>query len=114
MSIPLCSSCILVTQLKEGEYETIDEGYKCSLCFGILSDIEYRKLIVKEVDKKFKSSGYDGYSIVIAINAPISMYLREFVMDELFDTWNVRDMSPKNLFANLLQKDIEIVGNMNF
>ncbi|KAI6184048.1 TRNA pseudouridine(55) synthase [Aphelenchoides bicaudatus] len=109
MILPLCKSCALITQLEPDQREVVNEEYKCVLCFGILSNLEFRKQIVKEVGEKFKSSGYDGWSVVLAINSPITLLLREVIMSSLFgDVWNAREMSAKNLFSNLLQKDIEI------
>lgn len=106
----MCSSCALVTKLKPDQYVPVDEGYKCSLCFGLLCDAEFRQRIVERVNAEFESNGFDGSTVVIGINAPLTLVLREIIMSGLFeDTWNGKEMGAKSLFRNLIQKNIERV-----
>jgi hypothetical protein len=111
-AIPLCSSCIGTTG--QSANKAVDDNYKCALCFGILSDVNFRKELAHEVGTQFESSGYDGNSIIVAVNLPISMLLRELLFAELLgDAYNPREMSPKSLFSNLLQNDIERVSHLD-
>jgi hypothetical protein len=80
------------------------------LCYGILSDTDFRQKLAKDVIVAFKNSGFDGSKVIIAVNVPNSIHLREFVLAELYeDGWKPRETSVKNLFANLIQNDIERV-----
>ncbi|CAD5215797.1 unnamed protein product [Bursaphelenchus xylophilus] len=77
MVIPLCKACISVQKgISEENYDLVDEGFRCSLCFGILSDPDLANLIAVKAAEVFKASGS-------------------------------REMSPKNLFSNVLLKNIE-------
>jgi len=106
--IPLCQTCIYSTGLDANIHKAVDENYKCSLCFGLLSDGEFRKRLSLEVSKTFTEDDYDGNSVVVAVNLPLTMILRESIFAGMLgDKYNSREMNPKNLFSNLLQKDIE-------
>lgn len=112
-AIPLCTSCISVTNQDAEKLKPVDENYKCSLCFGILSDNEFRLRVAKAVGEQFESSGYDGNSVIVAVNVPVSLVLREYLFAGIVgNTYSPREMSSKNLFATLLQKDIERVRDI--
>ncbi|KAI6242763.1 DNA topoisomerase [Aphelenchoides fujianensis] len=108
MDVPLCRSCILVANLPAEKTRVVEQPFECPHCFGILSDDQLRQEIAAHVREEFAKGEFDGDTFILAINIPISMFLRQAVFGRLMgDSWNTREMSPKNLFANLLLKDIE-------
>ncbi|KAI6172120.1 DNA topoisomerase [Aphelenchoides besseyi] len=110
MNIPLCRSCILVGNLSDENVKTVELPFQCSHCFGILSDDQLRHSIAQRVREEFDKGVYDGVNFILAVNIPNSMHLRQAIICKLMgNCWNGRDSSPKNLFANLLLKDIEKV-----
>lgn len=112
--LSLCSSCISVSGLQPKVYSVADEPHKCVLCYGILSNVEFRQRLTKDIAASFKDSGYDGSKMIIAVNVPVSILLREFILTELYgDGWKSKEQRVKSLFANLIQNDIERVGFMD-
>lgn len=112
--ISLCKICFNALKLPENEAQIITQPEQlCPFCFGILMDYELCQKIANKVAEEREIHNYDGNTFVMALNTPISMHLREVIMQKalLNDNWVPLSMSPKQLFSNTLMSKI---GEVNF
>ncbi|CAD5211444.1 unnamed protein product [Bursaphelenchus okinawaensis] len=109
MALPLCQACANVQKnLQENSYIIVDKHYQCCLCFGILSDPDLINLVTQKAEESFNASGYDGNTFVLALNIPTTMQFRDSLLESTFpESYSSREMSPKNLFSNVLLKSLE-------
>lgn len=111
--IPLCPICLGNAGPIDKDHEIVSpapDPHSCALCFGLLSDMTLCDEIVNKATEEYKREGYDGYNFILALNLPITMHLREAVLDKLLDGKFVpATMSPKNVYANFLMSKISKV-----
>ena len=112
MVIKICKACKLLTGFDdETKIVLAETPHECALCFGLLSDDVLRRRIAEEAARVYTNDGFDGSTFLLAVNVPVCMHLRQIVIDKLFDDKKAihRGTHPKNVFGDLVLRDIEKV-----
>uniref|UniRef100_A0A915EM06 tRNA pseudouridine(55) synthase n=1 Tax=Ditylenchus dipsaci TaxID=166011 RepID=A0A915EM06_9BILA len=101
--VPLCSLCFENLSLPDGSAVKLPDGQHCSFCFGLLNDLSVCEDIIEKAAEQLKLNRYDGTTFLLALNTPITMHLREAVIDKLLGNAFVpMSMSPKGQFSTYL------------
>uniref|UniRef100_A0A915EJN9 tRNA pseudouridine(55) synthase n=1 Tax=Ditylenchus dipsaci TaxID=166011 RepID=A0A915EJN9_9BILA len=101
--VPLCSLCFENLSLPDGSAVKLPDGQHCSFCFGLLDDLSVCEDIIEKAAEQLKLNRYDGTTFLLALNTPITMHLREAVIDKLLGNAFVpMSMSPKGQFSTYL------------
>lgn len=107
---PVCSFCFSNVKFPADVASVGENGTDCALCLGFLKDKEFCDDIVQKVSNELRKNAYDGNTFIMAINTPVSMHLREIVVEKLLgDLWTPMLMSPKSQLSMLLMSKINEV-----
>ncbi|KAL3089097.1 hypothetical protein niasHT_023561 [Heterodera trifolii] len=80
---------------------------RCSFCLGLLDDDELHDKIVDEAVRQLRREGHEAVNFVLALNVPMSVLLREAVVERLVEpAWAAMSMSPKELLSRQLMPKI--------
>ncbi|KAL3094974.1 hypothetical protein niasHS_006325 [Heterodera schachtii] len=80
---------------------------RCSFCLGLLDDDELHDKIVDEAVRQLRREGHEAVNFVLALNVPMSVLLREAVVERLLEpAWAAMSMSPKELLSRQLMPKI--------
>ncbi|KAI3413977.1 hypothetical protein GPALN_011447 [Globodera pallida] len=84
-----------------------EPNWRCSFCLGLLNDDELLEKIADEAAHQLRREGHEAVNFVLALNVPMSVLLREAVVERLVEpAWSPMSMSPKELLSRQLMAKI--------
>uniref|UniRef100_A0A183CQK4 Radical SAM protein n=1 Tax=Globodera pallida TaxID=36090 RepID=A0A183CQK4_GLOPA len=84
-----------------------EPNWRCSFCLGLLDDDELLEKIADEAAHQLRREGHEAVNFVLALNVPMSVLLREAVVERLVEpAWSPMSMSPKELLSRQLMAKI--------